>query len=189
MFALPDKSRHVYHLSPARLLPLPLLWAAIAGMLLTLSASADSNPAEARAFLWTALLVTVIMLPFLALLWQSRLVLTAEGISHHQFGYTIRSRWDNLQTLRLAPGAQSLVLAQPGTCSRPLRWSARILARAVPVHAGAMFGDVDRLAEGRLILIAPFMAHWRRGPLREDLRRWAPHLFDAGGKPRAPGQD
>lgn len=184
--ASPDQFRHVYHLSPLRLLPLPLLWGTIVGLLLGLSASGDANPAESRALLLAALLFTLIMLPFFALLWHSSLVLTREGIAHHQFGYTVRSRWDNLLALSLTAGAQSLVLERPGTRSRALRYSARFMSKLTPALASGLFGEDHLLAEGRLILIAPFMAHWKRGPLRDDLRRWAPHLFDAGGEPRVP---
>jgi hypothetical protein len=179
---------HVYHLSLPRLLLLPLFWGATVGPMLALAASASSTADETRVFVLTALIVTLIMLPFYALAWQSRLVLTPEDIAHHQFGYTVRSRWDNLQALSLVAGAQALVLEQPGTRSRLLRWSARWMSSAVPVIADGVFGDCDLLAEGRLILLAPFMAHWRRGPLRDDLLRWAPQLFEADGKPQVRGR-
>lgn len=179
--ASPDDVRHVYRLNLARRLLLPVIWGLIVGPLLALSASAGGTLAETRSFAVAALLVTLILLPFCALGWHSRLVLTPEGIAHHQFGYTVRSRWDNLQALCLAPGAQSLLLTQPGTDSRLLRWSARLMASVVPAIADGLFGDVDLLAQGRVILLAPFMASWRRGPLRDDLRRWAPHLFEADG--------
>lgn len=177
--------RHVYHLSPARLLLLPLVWGLIVGPLLALAASDGGTPAETLAFVGAALLFTLIMLPFCALAWHARLVLTPEGIAHHQFGYTVRSRWDNLLALSLAAGAQCLVLEQPGTRSRLLRGSARLMSSVVPTIADGVFGDADLLAEGRLILLAPFMGHWRRGPLRDDLLRWAPRLFEADGAPRA----
>lgn len=170
---------HVYHLGLARLLPLPVLWALLTGPLLLLGLSGPaSDPNESDAWVLVALILTLIMLPFFALLWQSRLVLTPEGIAHHQFGYTVRSSWSNLKALTLTPGEQALVLGVPGTRSRLLRWSARILPAVVPFSADAVVGDVDALAEGRLILLAPFMTHWKRGPLRDDLLRWAPQLFD-----------
>ena len=175
----PHQLAHVYHLSLARLLPLPLLWAVLTATLLLLGLSGPaSDPNESDAFVFVALVLTLIMLPFFALLWQSRLVLTAEGIAHHQFGYTVRSSWSNLKALSLVPGQQALVLDAPGTRSSLLRWSARILPAMVPISADALVGDTQALAEGRLILLAPFMTHWKRGPLRDDLLHWAPQLFD-----------
>ncbi|HEY8243189.1 MAG TPA: hypothetical protein VII68_06985 [Casimicrobiaceae bacterium] len=167
-------ARHVYHLSLPRLLLLPIVWALVVGPLFV--AGVAGGPAdEARAYLVSVLIVTLVVLPWWVVVWQSRLVLTPDGIAHHQFGYTVRSRWDNVEALSLDAGAQALLLREPGTQSRLLRWSSRFLASIVPSIANGMFGDADRLAEGRLILLSPFMAHWKRG-LRDDLVRWAPRL-------------
>lgn len=169
--------RHVYHLNLSRLLIVPLLWALLMVPLLWLGLSDSPDPNENEAFLATAGGFTLIMLPFLALVWQSRLVLTPEGIAHHQFGYTVRSSWANLRLLTLVPGREALVLERPGTRSKLLRWSTGMAPAFIPGSADAVLGDVDALAEGRLILLAPFMAHWKKGPLRDDIARWAPHLF------------
>jgi hypothetical protein len=112
--------------------------------------------------------ITVLFAPFVAITWQSRLVLTEQGIAHHQLGYTVRSSWQNLQALSLNPGA--LLLEQPGTQSALLRWSSKLAG-------GVVASDAKALSEGRLIVLAPFMAHYHRGPLREDLVRCAPQLF------------
>ena len=177
--------RHVYHLSPLRLLPLPLVWALIIGLLILAGLDAPSlSSAEARAFTLTAGIFTLIMLPFFAILWQSRLVLTPEGITHHQFGYSVRSNWSNLESLILARGAESLVLREPGTHSGLLKLSARLLP--VIVLGSRLFGDPGALAAGRLILLGPFMSRWKRGSLHDDLRRWAPQLFDSSGEVRCP---
>jgi hypothetical protein len=172
---------HVYHLSTPRLLVLPAVWALImAALLLPLASATATDPRDAHALGWASALFTLILLPFAALTWHARLVLTPEGIAHHQLGYTVRSPWPNLVSLDLTAGCEALHLDQPGTHSRLLRWSTQVAAGAAPRMTAGLFGDANALAQGRLILLAPFMQHWRRGPLQDDLRRWAPHLFRQG---------
>jgi hypothetical protein len=179
--------RHVYHLSSMRLMLLPAVWVLMLGLLLlplllapATDASTDSaaDAAADHALPLTAALFTLILLPFVAIAWQSRLVLTPQGIAHHQLGYTVRSPWANLVALDLTAGRQALYLAEPGSRSRLLRWSSRAVAAGAPGLADGLIGDPQALAQGRLIFLAPFMQHWRRGPLRDDLKRWAPHLFE-----------
>lgn len=177
--------RHVYHLNPLRLLIFPLLWVAALGLCLYLSfSSADAfTPAANRMLLVLIGIVSLFVAPFFALMWQSRLVLTPEGITHHQFGYTIRSSWDNVAMLDLTPRVQGLVLSRPGSQSRLLPMSVGVLEAAAPGTTEDLVGDKDALAEGRLITLAPFMTHWKRGQLQDDLRRWAARLFDEGDRP------
>ncbi len=182
----PREDRRVYHLGAARLCLLPLLWLAIVMPLLWLAAGERTSTDEAHAFGVAAALFSLVMLAFQAIAWHSRLVLTPAGVAHHQFGYTIRSDWHNVCSLDVAPGAQGLWLRRPGTHSRLLYWSTRFTGASMPRTAAALFVDVDHLATGRLVLLSPFMAHWRRGTLRADLLRWAPHLFDAAQRPLAP---
>ena len=99
-------------------------------------------------------------------------MLTSEGIAHHQFGYTVRSTWKNVGELTLAPPCAGLILIAPGVSSRLLRISMYAL-NAYGLSAG--FGG-RALEEGRFIPLQPFLSHWRRGPLRDDIVRWAPHL-------------
>jgi len=170
---------HVYHLSWPRFLPLTLIWAlAMALFALPSLGTPAPSAAEQRVLVLSALAVTLIIAPFFGILWQSRLVLSPEGITHHQFGYRVQSAWGNLQRLDLASGTESLILAEPGTTSRVLRYGVRLYEGVMPSVMSGAFGDPDALAEGRLILLAPFMWHWRRGTLRADIMRWAPHLFD-----------
>lgn len=159
--------RHVYHLSPGRLLLLPATWGLFAGVFLW---SAVAAPEDRGAMLLAAAALTLLFAPFVALTWYSRLVLTEWGISHYQFGYTVRSSWQNLQTLSLNPSAGALYLKEPGTRSVLLRWSSK-------VAGGVVASDAEALGQGRLILLTPFLAHYYRGPLREDLMRCAPQLF------------
>ncbi len=116
------------------------------------------------------------MLPLFGIIWRSRLVLTSEGIEHHQFGYTVRSSWANLESLSLSPGTEALYLREPGTTSRLLPVSVRLLG--LIGLADGLVGDATSMAEGRMIFLGPFMARWKRGPLRDDVLRWAPDLFD-----------
>ncbi|MEO6929027.1 MAG: hypothetical protein ABI190_07655 [Casimicrobiaceae bacterium] len=135
-----------------------------------------STLADREAALITAGIVTLIMLPFFGIMWQSRLVLTPEGIEHHQFGYTVRSSWANLESLSLSPGAEALYLRESGTTSRLLRASVMLL-KPTGVADG-LVGNPTSMAEGRMIFLAPFMARWKRGPLRDDVLHWAPALVD-----------
>jgi hypothetical protein len=164
----------VYHLSPSRLWLIPGMWAAIVLPLLWLCAQAQT-PGEAVPFSAGAAMVTVVFGLAQVVAWRSRLELSPSSIVHHQFGYTIRSPWDNVVAVIDGGGAKHLVLGRPGTRSALLRLLAPIGAAIVP-GGDELYGDVQLLAEGRLITLEPFMAHWRRGPLREDLRRFAPHL-------------
>jgi hypothetical protein len=173
--------RHTYHLNPGRLLVLPIVWTVIVASLLSFAFSgAEDSAGEQRSMLITCAVVTLIVLPFGAVTWFSRLVLTPGGIAHYQLGYTVRSTWANLEALQLRPGSEALYLRAPGTRSVLLRLSVNLVGSAVR-NAQNVIGDSNALAEGRLIYLAPFMRHWKRGPLREDLLRCAPHLFDGGG--------
>jgi hypothetical protein len=138
---------------------------------------ADDAGSEQRSMLIACLIITLIMLPFCFVTWLSRLVLTPGGIVHHQLGYTVQSTWANLEALQLTPGSEALYLREPGTRSTLLRLSAKLVGNAAR-NAQSVIGDPAALAEGRLIFLAPFMRHWKRGPLREDLLRCAPHLFE-----------
>lgn len=176
---------HVYHLSAGRLVILPLFWLMMVGaLLMPLFSDVPATSEESRAFVLTAVVLTAILLPFFWILWQSRLVLTPGGIVHHQFGYSVRSTWVNVEQLDLSPGNQSLILTEPGTTSSILRLSTKWIRGIRPIMGAAIFRDLDLLGGGRVILLSPFMAHWKRGPLRDDLLRWAPHLFDENGMAR-----
>ena len=176
--------RRVYHLSRIRLLVFPIIWV-VGGIFcsyLVFSSGEAFTPQANRTLFFLIGGVTVFVLPFLGIIWQSRLVLTSEGIAHHQLGYTVRSTWANLESLSLDWGKQRLILSKPGTRSRLLKTSSEILD-AIPMTRD-FTGDSTSFEEGRLISISPFMSHWKRGPLREDLLRFAPQLFDANGQPR-----
>ncbi|MDQ6621586.1 MAG: hypothetical protein M3Z31_18155 [Pseudomonadota bacterium] len=171
----------MYHVSRARLLALPIIWAVMMALLAVGLLSAP-GPEQYSQFELGACLVTLILLPFIAITWHSRLAVSPEGITHHQWAYAVRSSWSNVSALSLRPNAQALLLSEPGTHSPLLRVSGKLLS-LMSVSPG-LGGDVESLSDGRLILLAPFMAHWTRGPLKDDIHRWAPHLLDANGNPK-----
>jgi hypothetical protein len=172
--AAPDTGVRVYRLGPGRLSMLPIMWAVIMAALASLACDTPAPGTSAgdpsSMILLAAGIISAIMLPFVWITWASRLVLTAQGIAHHQLGYTLRSAWSNVSGLDLSPRAEALYLAQPGTQSALLRWS-------VKLAGGVGVARADLLGQGRAIVLHPFMHHWKRGPLRDDLQRWAPHLF------------
>jgi hypothetical protein len=170
--------RHTYHLNPLRLAVMPVLWGALTGLFLVLWLLEPSSSPDRSLYLTLAGILSAILLPFVAVGWQSRLVLTHEGIAHHQLGYTVRSSWQNLTHLSLEPRAEGLYLAESGTRSKLLRAAASAAAPTL-ASARSVVGDVHALREGRFIFLAPFMSHWKRGPLRDDVMRCAPHLFTA----------
>ncbi len=176
---------HVYRLSATRLFVLPGVCLLTCGPLFLAALSEPADSREALAFSLTAALVSAIFLPFVWITWCSRLVVTHEGLVHHQLGYTVRSRWDNLRALSLIKGAEALYLHEPGTRSLLVRESAKLLAGGASLSLSSTFGDPRALAEGRLIFLAPFMRHFERGPLREDLARCAPALFETQLAPQA----
>lgn len=174
-----------YHLSPGRLLIFPLLWLVFAAPFVLVYFTGDHKlPPRSDGVLVLLAFLTLMFGGFFAIIWQSRLVVTAEGIAHHQLGYTVRSAWGNLAVLWTASVPELLLLDQPGTNSRLLRYSTRILQVFSPGLASGLFGAPNALAEGRIIFLAPFMSHWKRGPLREELLRHAPGLFDEHGVPK-----
>lgn len=174
---------HIYHLSAGRLVSVPLFCLSMFAMIpIVLFSEGPPVWDESRAFALTLVAaLAAFMLLLTGIMWQSRLVLTPDGIVHHQLGYSVRSTWANVQKLDLSQGNQSLILTEPGTTSILLRVSTKLIGGTTPTIGEGVFGDLDLLGEGRVIVLAPFMAHWKRGPLRNDLLRWAPHLFDENG--------
>ena len=146
---------------------LPMAWMALVS---------PADDPDRRVMALMSVILTLICLPFFGILWQSRLVLTPEGIAHHQLGYTVRSTWANLEAIHLERGSQALYLEVPGTRSRLLRLAAGAVGGAMP-GMESVIGNPQMLAQGRAIMLFPFMQHWKRGPLREDIERCAPHLF------------
>lgn len=173
-------STRIYRINRGRLLVLPAVWLMFV-VVLTGFLGRSTVPGEAAAGVAGAGILTLIFGPiFYFTVWRSRLELDAQGIAHHQFGYTVRSSWANLERLSMQPGMEGLYLTEPGVRSPLLRGSTRILQDIGQLAGlGRFVGDMDALAQGRYITLTPFTDHLRGGPLSRDLERWAPQLFAA----------
>lgn len=171
---------HVYRINSARLLVMPTIWLVLVAPLLGILGR-STVPAEAAAGVAIAVILTLILGPmFYLMVWRSRLELDAQGIAHHQFGYTVRSSWANLERLSMQRGMEGLYLIEPGINSMLLRGSTRIIQHLTLLTGMVPFiGDADALAAGRFIALMTFTSHLRGGPLSRDLERWAPQLFVA----------
>lgn len=171
---------HVYRINTARLLVMPTIWLIFVAPLLGIFGR-STVPGETAAGVAIAVILTLILGPlFYLMVWRSRLELDARGIAHHQFGYTVRSSWANLERLSMQRGMEGLYLTEPGVDSRLLRGSTRFIQRLTLLTGMPPFiGDADALAEGRFIALMTFTSRLRGGPLSQDLERWAPQLFAA----------
>jgi hypothetical protein len=169
---------HVYRINTTRLLVLPAIWLLFVAMLLG-TLGRGTLPGEAAAGFVAAGILTLVLGPmFYLTVWRSRLELDAQGIAHHQFGYTVRSSWSNLERLSMEPGMEGLYLREPGHDSALLRGSTRFLQRLSTLTGMPSFiGDADALAQGRFIALMTFTSQLHGGPLSRDLERWAPQLF------------
>ena len=172
---------HVYRLNWLRLWVLPIMWLIVTAVLLALGVTGE-EPRDRAAGFGTAAIITLIFgLMFYFMVWKSHLELDERGITHFQFGYTVHSSWDNLESISMSAGAEGLYLREPGTNSFLLRASTRPLKSASRVVGlSSVVGDYDALAQGRFIALMPFSSRLHGGPLSRDLERWAPHLFRAG---------
>jgi hypothetical protein len=167
---------HVYHLNPIRLLVIPAIGLGFVAMLIAAVLLPDTD--GDGAVWWTVGLVTLVFAAAFLVVWKSRLELSDEGIVHYQFGYTVRSTWQNVESISLVHGAEGLYLREPGTHSALLRGSSRLLSLAMRASAlPSVVGDPAALAAGRFVALMPFTRHLNGGPLSRDLQRWAPHLF------------
>ena len=159
---------------------LPATWLLfVAALLWAFGGSANAGDSMAGA--GTAMILTLIFGPiFYFTVWQSRLELDSNGITHFQFGYTIRSSWSNVERLSMQPGAEGLYLARAGTDSNLLSGAVRVVQQMNRITGvGSAIGDAEALANGRFIALMPFTSHLGGGPLSQDLERWAPQLFRA----------
>jgi hypothetical protein len=169
---------HIYRINLARMIVMPIVWLAFVVMMFVLLVRSD-NPGDSAAGQGTILMLTLILAPiFYVGVWRSRLEVSAEGIAHYQFGYSVRSTWQNLERLSMEPGAEGLILREPGTTSTILRASTRIVQSVShAVGLPSFVGDYDAMAEGRFIALMTFTSRLHGGSLSADLERWAPQLF------------
>jgi hypothetical protein len=138
---------HVYHLNPVRLLVIPAIGLGFVALLTAAALLPDVD--GDNGVWWVVGFVALVFAAAFLIIWQSRLELTDEGIVHYQFGYTVRSAWENVESISLVRGAEGLYLRQPGTHSALLRGSSRLLNLAMGVSAlPSLVGDPAALARG-----------------------------------------
>lgn len=170
------KRMRVYHVSPLRRW---LLWILIGPMLALLVGLALASDAGERAsLLATTALVFLIVLPFHFIVGRTRLALSDRGVSLKQTGYALSARWDEIEALDLTPRREGFITRGP--ISGP--GAARLAGFRFAGTPGApLYDEVQQglLAERRLIPIEAFAWHLRRGRMRDDIARFAPHLADA----------
>ena len=106
---------------------------------------------------------------------RTRLVLSDDGIQLHQFGFTLETAWDNIESLYNVPGQEGLVLHRP----MEGRGASRLAAlRNTHVQGARMYSEeqIQLIGEQRFIPLSPF-AYWlKKGQLRDDLARRAPTM-------------
>ena len=115
--------------------------------------------AATYAFLLVLLALTEIVV-FLAPL--PRLVIGRQQIEYYDWGCSIRSPWMNLEAVYKHFGEDKLKLRQP---------------ELQPRHLLARLGEnVDE--GGRYIPLSRFAQNWKETELGDNLRQFAPHLFE-----------
>jgi hypothetical protein len=163
-----------YHVSPLRRWLLWLVMGPILAFLLALGLTGGAS--DRPAFLATAGLVFLILLPFHLIVGRTRLVLSEAGVRLRQAGYQLEAGWADIEDLDLTPHRESFVTREPMAGKGAVRL-ARF--RVSPLY------DAEQqrlLAERRLIPIEAFAWHLRRGAMRADIEHLAPRLaraFDA----------
>ena len=131
--------------------------------------------AEGKAMLASAGLVFLIMLPFQFILGWTRLEFSPKGVRLRQIGYTLEAPWPEVNGLRLVRGSEGFITNTPIAGKGAARLAS---LRGIGIR-GAPFYDAEQqalLAERRLIPIEAFGWYLRRGTLRTDITRFAPHL-------------
>jgi hypothetical protein len=175
----------VYHVSPWRRW---LLWYVIAPIILALAiGGAGANSAEGRALLMTAGIVVLIVFPFQLIIDWTRLELSPKRVRLRQFGYTLEAIWPEVTGLRLMRGSEGLITKTPLAGKGAMRLAA---VRGFGMRGASLYDAEQQalLAERRLIPIEAFGWHLRRGTLRADITRFAPHLKELLDNLDAPDQ-
>lgn len=165
-----------YHVSPLRRW---LLWILIGPLIvLLLVLGLAGNAVDRPAFLVTAGLVFLILLPFQLIVSRTRLVLSETGARLKQTGYELTAGWGEIERLDLTRGREGFVTRAPmaGKGAARLAYFRFVGASSAPLYDE---GQRRLLAERRLIPIEAFAWHLRHGAMRADIERFAPHLAAA----------
>jgi hypothetical protein len=181
------QERRVYLISPWRR---RVFWPIIIGTLVVLESVVLVEPTK-NALVAGLILFAFFMLCGLGLeRWLSRvrLVLSPAGPKLIQIGYILETDWPNVVGVRLDRGREGLITRAP----LEGKGAARIASlREMSIQGMPMYDARQQalLGERRLIPIEPFGWYLRRGPLMEDITRFAPHLEadrPAGPRPAPP---
>ncbi|HWB02120.1 MAG TPA: hypothetical protein VG796_03785 [Verrucomicrobiales bacterium] len=121
-----------------------------------------------------------IMAVFLAswhwLVCYTRLEISPQGVVLRQLGWSLEAAWDQVDHLRMDRGREGFVVNEPmgGKGVRRLASVAGFGYYGTP-----MYSDVQRywIQNGQWIPVEPFMYAFRKGPMRDDIERWAPGLL------------
>jgi hypothetical protein len=119
------------------------------------------------------------------------LTVSPQGIGYHSLGYQVVTTWDNIASIGDVRSGQytyeGLVLREPrlevsdwlrtGTAAYPF------LALIGALSGRPLVPLPDMAVYGRGIPLGLFVTNWRQSPLGENIRRYAPHVFN----PAAPG--
>jgi hypothetical protein len=165
----------VYHISPLRLWSLPIILIVIAFFMLSLTWSNGGTPQTRSMAMYIGLFFFAFAAVMYLILRRTRLVLTADGVRLHQFGYVLQTEWNNVTALNDWDGVEGLILRDPMVCP-----GARTLAdhRYTSAYRGVKnFSDeqIELIGQHRLIPIEAF-AFWLKRGLRDDLIRRAPAI-------------
>ncbi len=105
------------------------------------------------------------------------LVLTPEGISRYNVGYTLSTSWDNIIELRLTRGFEGLILRQPmedrGAHRFAVAAGARFGIGAVPLYPTEI---VKMIKAHRFIPIEAFAYWFKHGKLGDEIAGYAPGI-------------
>ena len=126
--------------------------------------------------LTTAGLLILIWLPFQIILQRTRLELSFEGVCLWQTGYKLEAPWTDVARVRLDRGCEGFITSVPMTGKGADRL-ARFRGVSMRYATVQAYDDEQRalLAERRLIPIEAFAWYLRRGMMRADIEKFAPH--------------
>jgi hypothetical protein len=171
-----DRKQTVYHLGPVRLWLVPGILVVIGLFFGTLPIFDPGVPDNSKTM---AFIAGIAMLLFAAAMYlilrRTRLVLSAEGVSLYQFGYTLETDWENVAALNDYSGEEGLILhrSMDGPGARKLSDK-----RYAEIRGANLFNDeqIQLIAEHRLIPLNAFSYWLKKGKLRDDLTQRAPAL-------------
>ena len=143
----------------------------LAGIYTTAPALREAESAlPAARLLAPAALLLIFTLPGLLLAlhgWRSRLAISAEGVRYHSLFHGVETSWQNIERIGQTRRGRDVFYLRESGFKGP-GWLAPLLRGS---------------RRDRMITISMHEPNWRNTPLRQEMQRYAPHLFAA--RPRA----